>query len=118
MNEVLITVTATVDGQPRPLSVPARLVAPGLAVGPALRNGGIIPGWYALVHVPSGHALGPNAFCGDHIQAAVDIAAGCGVDWRRPLPDLLELDRHENVLMELQYWVSCAQLHADAARPA
>lgn len=57
-------------------------IAPGLAITPALHNGGFQGGW-TLTHTPSGHSIVPRSFC---LSCARTVAKKiCDVaDWTQP----------------------------------
>lgn len=78
--EVTYTVSAKIGDEKVPTEVTGWLVAPGLAIGPALDEGKPRPNRYLLVHVPSGKTLG-TACCYSCARVAARLAAASGIDW-------------------------------------
>jgi hypothetical protein len=75
-------IPVTVVCQATSLAVPGELIAPGLAITPAVIDGVTVPDRYALTHVPSGQRITPwRATCRTHLQQARRIAIESGVAW-------------------------------------
>uniref|UniRef100_UPI003F499400 hypothetical protein n=1 Tax=Actinoplanes sp. CA-084688 TaxID=3239901 RepID=UPI003F499400 len=93
-------------------------IAPGLAIAPAIRDGGFQGGWL-LVHLASGMPLTPMAICLRCLRAAATkVTAAAAVDWTWH-EDVLKVDPAARAVIEhlLEGWSLCRGAHCAHLAP-
>lgn len=108
MIDAFVSVIAEVDGDRYLTTVRGHIVAPGLAVVPALEQGRPISADLSLlIHMGSGAGICQLGYCGEHLPSAIAVAIGSGIDWAAPIAEVAAHPGWEAMILELELWVAC-----------